>query len=219
MTVELIVENGADALNKAMLCPHSKVYVAHGCNLKGRMSGGAARAIADRYPEVERLDMALSEQYKINTGLSYCPLPKRDEVEGVFNLYTQHHPGAGSLEYKWIAQNVGRMLTYIREYHDPSAPSIFLPLIGSGIAGGDPTTCLLAIKLGLQLFTRLPNAAEMYPNLFVITWSDDGIDEWVKGEVSIDEWGAHLEAKAKEADESCPYTSFTNMKRLESTNG
>ncbi|MGL5583696.1 MAG: macro domain-containing protein [Cetobacterium sp.] len=107
--------------------------MAHGCNCFGAMFSGIARQISHEFPEANSADLeALEKNGSHNLAGKYSYV-KSGSVE-IFNLYTQFYPGR-NYDYGLIRQAFIRLnaLMAMREVK----PTVFIPMIGAGIAGGD----------------------------------------------------------------------------------
>lgn len=107
--------------------------VAHGCNCFHTMGAGVAGQLAKAYPPILAIDVHETEcedpdklgNYTRATG-------ERGQI--CFNLYTQYLPGPnldyGALLYAFQSLNhwAGGCL---------ETPTVYIPRIGAGIAGGD----------------------------------------------------------------------------------
>lgn len=101
--------------------------IAHGCNCFHLMGSGIARAIANKWPEVPRVDRAHHKRGDIN-ALGTISLATLEEIT-VLNLYTQYQPGR-SFEYAALRD-------CIRKLERSKYTDIAIPRIGCGIGGGD----------------------------------------------------------------------------------
>ena len=110
--------------------------IIHGCNCFHSMSGGIARAIAQKWPEVEEADKrtAKGDPEKLGT-YSECRVSGSEGYAPyevlVINGYTQYRPGA-DVNYDAIRSLMQRLHREL-----PKEAQIGIPRIGAGIAGGD----------------------------------------------------------------------------------
>ena len=118
--------------------------IIHGCNCFHAMSGGIARQIAERYPEVEAADNLTEKGAKWKLGTTDNVVVRRPfkllgiPILGltrsfiVINAYTQYNPGA-DFNYEAIKD----CFEYIKLTAKGLNMRIAYPMIGAGIAGGD----------------------------------------------------------------------------------
>jgi len=116
--------------------------IIHGCNCFHVMSGGIARQIAERYPNIQKADDKTAVGYKEKLGtFSYGLIPGVTRFLGipvwkkyviVINAYTQFNPGA-DVNYEAIRD----CFRTIKAVLSGGKYKIAYPMIGAGIAGGD----------------------------------------------------------------------------------
>lgn len=147
--------------------------IAHGCNLKDNWGGGVAKLLDELYPRA-RLE---SEKF-IDKKLGDVSLSKKEDKTNIFNLYTQSSGGSGSFSYKALYESVIKMLSIVTTIHGTLYPrhnhAIQMPLIGSGIAGGDSDLCLFTIRLAIYDFI---NSGYMFNTTLeidvdIVIWDD-----------------------------------------------
>lgn len=125
--------------------------IAHGANCFHTMGAGVALAVANRFPEALRADMATDygDPFKLGKASSAEVETYADAKDNrnftVYNLYTQYHPGKGDeiLKYASIRRafrHVFHMDKYKRDIDSlPPLPNdtrpFAIPRIGCGLAG------------------------------------------------------------------------------------
>lgn len=107
--------------------------IAHGCNCFHTMGAGVAGQLAKAYPPILAIDKSetfLGDTEKLGTFTQATGL----KGQICFNLYTQFNPGP-NLDYGALV-NCMIELNHWAEYH-LIKPTVYIPRIGAGIAGGD----------------------------------------------------------------------------------
>lgn len=108
-------------------------HVAHGCNCFHLMGAGVAGQLAKAYPpilEVDKSDTFLGDTEKL--GNYTKAVGKKGQF--CFNLYTQFDPGR-NLDYGALANSMINLNKWAEHLLVP--PTVYMPRIGCGIAGGD----------------------------------------------------------------------------------
>ena len=108
-------------------------HVAHGCNCFHLMGAGVAGQLAKAYPpilEVDKSDTFLGDTEKL--GNYTKAVGKKGQF--CFNLYTQFDPGR-NLDYGALANSMINLNKWAENLLVP--PTVYMPRIGCGIAGGD----------------------------------------------------------------------------------
>lgn len=102
--------------------------IAHGCNCRGVMGAGVAKAIAHKYPNVKIAYEVACREARFELGGFLCV---REGMQAVFNLGTQFDPGRDA--------RLGALQTSVHAMMVTAAgvgiPKIGLPRIGCGIGG------------------------------------------------------------------------------------
>lgn len=111
----------------------NEAHFGHGCNCFNRIKSGVAKEVRERlYPMVEADDRTVrGDRYKLGT-YSYHKFPW-----GIgFNFYTQYTYSREGVvaDYDAIRHSIGSALQRI-QFQD-NRPLV-IPMIGSGLAGGD----------------------------------------------------------------------------------
>ena len=120
-------------------------HVAHGCNCFHLMGAGVAGQLAKAYPpilEVDKSDTFLGDTEKL--GNYTKAVGKKGQF--CFNLYTQFDPGR-NLDYGALANSMINLNKWAENLLVP--PTVYMPRIGCGIAGGDWEK----VKTIIDLFT------------------------------------------------------------------
>lgn len=120
-------------------------HVAHGCNCFHLMGAGVAGQLAKAYPpilEVDKSDTFLGDTEK----LGYFTKATGKKGQFCFNLYTQFDPGR-NLDYGALANSMINLNKWAENLLVP--PTVYMPRIGCGIAGGDWEK----VKTIIDLFT------------------------------------------------------------------
>jgi O-acetyl-ADP-ribose deacetylase (regulator of RNase III) len=107
--------------------------LAHGCNSRGIMGAGVAKAIKDRYPEVYRnyFDIHRTSGLRLGDAL---PVKVNDNLT-VWNLITQSD--FGGLGTRWVNYSALVMSVLCMLNDVPKNAVICIPKIGAGLGGGD----------------------------------------------------------------------------------
>ena len=120
--------------------------IVHGCNAQGVMGSGVAKTIRDTYPEAYNL---YRHQYNQNgLKLGEIIIYEYDSCRMVVNMITQEFYGKDGKQYvsyeaieagfrnlhKWIGE------TFMAD------PGVAIPMIGSGLGGGDWDTIAAIIE-------------------------------------------------------------------------
>lgn len=124
------------------LFSHDGMFIGHGCNTRGVMGAGIAKAFSANWPEMYQVYKLRCEKGELPPGSVY--FYDTGDGLGVYNLMTQDDPGPYA-RLEWIEQAVGRALHDISErYHGLLADEQFffdkclaLPWVGCGIGGLD----------------------------------------------------------------------------------
>lgn len=115
--------------------------IVHGCNCFHKMKSGIAKEIAATFPAAVEAD--LQTEYgsydKIGT---YSVVPALASIDGsifyVVNAYTQHEMNLYGQQPKDRFEYLGFQLILQKLLHRFGAASYGFPMIGMGLAGGDP---------------------------------------------------------------------------------
>lgn len=125
----------------------------HGCNLENDWGGGIAAYLFVKQPQM--FEATKEKEVRELGGFSFAgvALYGQHKVTG-YNLYTQTNGGSGSFSYKALYMAVYNMLANELESIPHSGDvnkfvQVALPMIGSGIAGGDPDICLFYMQLAI----------------------------------------------------------------------
>jgi O-acetyl-ADP-ribose deacetylase (regulator of RNase III) len=126
ITVKIIYKKG-----DVTLAPEKVIL--HGCNAKGVMGSGVARAIRERYPEVYT-------DYRLTfcrRGLNLGELHRSWGRDGVLilNGITQGSYGLGERHVNYEA--VYNVLDAANDLHRTGVKAIAMPRIGAGLGGGN----------------------------------------------------------------------------------
>lgn len=119
--------------------------IAHGCNCRNTMGAGIAAQIKDRYPEMWYADV-----YHPLLDFERLGNFSTNDIESIFNLYTQIEPGANAdlgairMALKKMALELGPQNLFPFK--------IGLPLIGCGIGGLKWDYVKVAVKEELREF-------------------------------------------------------------------
>lgn len=108
--------------------------IAHGCNCQKKMGAGIARKIASKWPQAYSIDLKMGGKLG---KLTFCDV----KVDGgkslrIFNLYTQQFYGRKKghcyFDYDAFKSSLEMMCENLDEHS-----TVGLPLIGTGLAGGE----------------------------------------------------------------------------------
>lgn len=120
--------------------------IIHGCNCKNVMGAGLAKRLKDRWPGVYAADVKATQQWKIPIAKlgnfsTYMSTEKKPFV--VINAYTQIDYGRGRDNFEYESfQLILRKL----EVLDDGKVRYGFPMIGMGLAGGDPDRIIPMIE-------------------------------------------------------------------------
>lgn len=115
--------------------------IAHGANCQNTMKSGIAPKLCDVWPQMRKADLATKkgDHDKLGTySTAYC----KELNLRLFNLYTQFHwtgrkQGKRDLDYKALAHCFHLLeVQHTIGVHRSGKP-VGIPMIGSGLAGGD----------------------------------------------------------------------------------
>lgn len=169
----IMVEGNSCALKMAQVSkiqnPKNSVFVAHGCNTKANMGGGFAHYLANLCPEVEFADKMMSPfmslgKYSFTFDYSF------KIIDGFFNLYTQLNGGSGTLAYHAIYESVINMTSNIIRLKRTGKVQIFMPFIGTGIAGGDANMCFVSIYDAMLDTMKENEKSDIELEIIIPTW-------------------------------------------------
>lgn len=119
--------------------------IVHGCNAQGKMNSGVAKAILEKYPkayddykERHRLDIKYNPLGHIPLGI-IIPSEQPDG-KTIINAITQLHYGYDGKKYVNYDAIDEAFRTITQEFGPPDcghSTNISMPMIGSGLGGGD----------------------------------------------------------------------------------
>lgn len=123
------------------LFSHDGMFIGHGCNTRGVMGAGIAKAFSANWPEMYQVYKLRCEKGELPPG-DIFPYHDPSSKVTVYNLMTQDDPGPNA-RLEWVERAVGRALHDISErYHGLLADEQFffdkalaLPWVGCGIGG------------------------------------------------------------------------------------
>jgi O-acetyl-ADP-ribose deacetylase (regulator of RNase III) len=111
-------------------------YIMHGCNCQGVMGAGVALQIARKWPKVFESYKHHCDVWNDNPDglLGYFHAYKtNDSAHIIINAFTQLNTGSGKqVSYDAIDKVTKKLNKLI-----PSGKNLSMPMIGSGLAGGD----------------------------------------------------------------------------------
>ena len=118
----------------------SEGCIVHGCNAKGVMGAGIAKAVKSKYPEVFKMYIKKLKLVDDSMGtISYMYYPNQVIINGI----TQKDCGSSNIRYvsyDAISNVFSRInkLMHSGEYQSSCLPMVLnFPLIGCGLANGD----------------------------------------------------------------------------------
>lgn len=171
----------SNAFEEGHECKHYNQFqfFAHGCNLDDEWGGGIAAYYFNK--EQGMYDSSVRAKFKKLGGFTKADSNLSNAVG--YNLYTQTHGGSGSFSYLALYQSVYSMMCdifiTIQNLSDRCLDNyvdIALPMIGSGIAGGNPNACLfymcLAIQDSIENSLKSLNYTNADFNIFFVIWDD-----------------------------------------------
>jgi len=114
--------------------------IAHGCNCFNTMSAGIAKQIKEEIPEAYEADNKTMKGDIDKLGNYSAAWVNNDlhRIFGVINCYTQYHYGKNHTDGKENTFDYEAFTLCMRKInHQFHSIRIGMPLIGSGLAGGD----------------------------------------------------------------------------------
>lgn len=120
----------------------NRLYVAHGCNTRGKFAKGVALAVAKKWPEVKALYERFYELGALKIGQAFYKRTNDGKV--VFNLLTQDDYGSDGKKYASylaLVHSIESMIGTIRSMEKmdlllgTSTPIIAIPKIGCSLGG------------------------------------------------------------------------------------
>lgn len=112
--------------------------IAHGCNCFNTMGAGIAKRLAAKFPEIIDADNKTLHGDPSKLGNWSIAHVNNDKL-GILNLYTQYRYGTDQIHFNYAALKLifdKLVLCYDDELCE--GLRIGLPLIGCGLAGGNP---------------------------------------------------------------------------------
>lgn len=107
-------------------------FILHGCNARGKMNSGVAKAIRQNYPEAyERYIEKYQESGGLLTMGTVIAVKSNSKV--ILNAITQHNYGYDGKRY--VSYDAIADAMSVIEKVGPSA--VAMPQIGAGLGGGD----------------------------------------------------------------------------------
>lgn len=106
-------------------------HIVHGCNCRGVMGSGVARAIRDAYPQA--YNDYLQEHNSNGLMLGNIIISVQDDGTVIYNALTQQRYGRDAVRYVsyWaIAEAFSKLESF-------GVEAIAMPRIGAGLGGGD----------------------------------------------------------------------------------
>lgn len=120
--------------------------IIQGCNCFNTMGSGLAKEIRARYPDAYEADQQTTAGDRTKLGnFSAAIIDKDGHIFVIVNAYTQYHynlRGAKADLFEYEA--LGRVLDKIRDCAGHTR--IGIPMIGMGLAGGDPERIMPMIE-------------------------------------------------------------------------
>ena len=140
-----------------LLADEDRHVLIHGCNAQGVMGAGIAKLIRSTYPTVFEGYRRLYETEGLRLGLiqpmSTCRYDLNKNCIAVINAITQAETGPGlQLSYRALELCVQRTFLVCEKM---KIPNIVSPLIGGGLAGGDPKKIYQIIKTECDKFPNI----------------------------------------------------------------
>lgn len=124
----------------------------HGCNLENDWGGGIAAQLFIKQPQMFEATKKKEERKLGEFSVADVVVDDKPVALG-YNLYTQTTGDSGSFSYKALYNSVYNMLANELESLEHGGTNnyvqVVLPMIGSGIAGGDPDICLFYMQLAI----------------------------------------------------------------------
>ena len=114
---------------KGNLIHASEGVIAHGCNNRGVMGSGVARAIRDAYPEAYDIYKKFYKLHGLELGMIICHYGKPHVV----NCITQNGFGKDGKQYVDYAA----IRKCMRTINSARYFEVAMPKIGAGLGGGD----------------------------------------------------------------------------------
>lgn len=160
MTIKYINDDLLDMLESNRI----QVLI-HGCNCFNTMGAGIAAAIRRAYPQAYEADLQTTkgERKKLGT-YSLAQVGTEDNQKFIVNAYTQYTYNGfqDNFEYSFFEQ-VLRDIQADKRFTDKA---IGMPLIGCGLAGGNPEVIIPMIKKVFADDPRTIYVVELSGNVF-----------------------------------------------------
>lgn len=110
--------------------------IVHGCNARGVMGSGIARAIRQKWPRAYDAYMRTHQKHGLELGTCIAVAVNDDKSLYVINAITQknygHDRAVRYVDYTAVRQCFGK----IHDFAKPLNLPIYYPLIGAGLANG-----------------------------------------------------------------------------------
>lgn len=115
--------------------------IVQGCNCFNAMGSGIARQIRDQFPDAWLADQQTLAGDRNKLGTFTVGMSGRLVILNAYTQYsTASYPGEDVFEYKAFESVLNKIVERFGKYR------IGLPMIGMGLAGGDPERILPAIE-------------------------------------------------------------------------
>lgn len=159
-------------------CKHHQFVQAfgHGCNIQHNWGGGIAYHFSKQEPVM--FENALADKNPELGGFSKGDSCVLKGAVG-YNLYTQSSGGSGSFSYKALHNSVYKMILDVDETAKSKLDhlldtrvDIALPMIGSGIAGGNPDICLVYMLRAVRDASKFLGEVPYDMTVHIIVWDD-----------------------------------------------
>lgn len=113
----------------------------HGCNCFCTMGSGIARSISEEFPEAYLVDRGttIGSATKLGTYTS-AKISSMSNDLWVYNLYTQYDFGTEKVHFEYAAFEILLRKIEIQLSNCSNKYRLGFPLIGCGLAGGNPDT-------------------------------------------------------------------------------
>lgn len=134
------------------------VAIAHGCNVLGAMGAGIAYDVKRIFPEMFDEYKELCKNKKLGPGdFFYSPQRLKGQPVNVYNLMTQ--TGLNGADIQFIRTAFERMF---EDANKKGIKTINIPMIGAGLGGITPTTCLNIYLETVERFNGRLNVIVQY---------------------------------------------------------
>lgn len=123
-------------------------FILHGCNARGVMGAGVAKAIRKKWPKAYTDYRKIHEKKGLVIGHAYPS--EQPDGKVIFNAITQESYGTDRVQVNYDA--ISKVIGYIDNHFLLDHQKVAMPMIGAGLGGGKWESIKLLIELGSSNF-------------------------------------------------------------------